>query len=266
MVVSPESAVAYRYRLVEKIGEGAHGEVWSAVDEAAASRVAIKILHGRGSRPFSDAYREIEVLRRLTTPGVVRLLDEGCFEERLFLVMELVDGAPFPGGGGLAWEAVAPLAKSLLTTLAHVHALGVLHRDLKPANVLAGARGELTILDFSIAEETGRGSSGSPFDGAWRGTPTHLAPEQLLGDPASVRGDLYSVGIMLHGALAAARDESCSGAPLSRRERFLGPPRLPAGADVPPHVGDVVGRLLAPDPADRPRSALATMRALWPED
>src|SRR5579883_739740 len=132
--------IAGRYVLERLLGRGGQAEVWSAADRITGSRVAVKLL-GEGASP-ARARREIATLRLLRLPGVVRLLDEGVDDERGFVVMELVLGAPFPGvATPCTWAELGPPTLRLLETLARVHACGVVHRDLKPANVLVTADG-----------------------------------------------------------------------------------------------------------------------------
>ena len=120
--------------LGDKLGAGGFGAVYRATDRVTGEQVAVKLLDpGRGAAPVR---REAVALRGLRLPGVVRLLDEGREEDRPFLVMELVEGQPFPGLATPApWAAIEDATLRLLEVLGRVHAAGVLHLDIKPANV-----------------------------------------------------------------------------------------------------------------------------------
>ncbi len=247
------------------IGTGGHGVVWRAVDRVAGGAVALKLLTQEATFDLGRVRREIATLRLLRLPGVVRLLDEGYHVDRAFIVMELVDGTPFPAAGApCAWEALAPQTFSLLAALEGIHGAGVVHRDLKPENVLVDPSGRVTLLDFGIARLVASRNDRLTGEGSWLGTPEYLAPEQLLGDPVGPATDLYAVGLMLYEALAGRRPHA--GEPLAKviRARVLrGPPPLrDVAPTVPAAVASLVDRLLAPSIADRPQSAREVLAGL----
>ncbi|MEZ4309091.1 MAG: protein kinase, partial [Polyangiaceae bacterium] len=144
--------LAGRYKLHALLGRGGNGEVWEAEDRLSTGRVAVKILdRGRGAAA-ARVRREVSALRLLHLPGVVHLLDEGVESGRAYLVMERVNGEPFPGvPAPAAWERIEPVVTGLLETLSRIHAAGVVHRDLKPANVLVTPEGRPVVLDFGIS-------------------------------------------------------------------------------------------------------------------
>jgi Protein kinase domain len=264
-VDAPERVIAGRYKLAAVLGRGAHGKVWEAEDLLTGKRVALKILSVQVSAGEARVRREIAALRVLRLPGVVQLLDEGVEDDRPFLVMERVQGRPFPGVPSPApWPRVAAAAEALLQTLARVHAVGVIHRDLKPANILVDADAHPTILDFGLARPV------TPFDegitGADEivGTPAYLAPEQLRDEPSGPAADLYAVGVMLFQALSGQLPHTDEDLQKLFDTRTLPPaPPLRAAAPLTPgHVADLVDRLLAGDPAGRPASAGEALEAL----
>lgn len=260
------ACVAGRYRLIERLDPGGTAEVWTARDVLGGEDVAVKLLSAG-----TDAVRlraEVSALRLLKLPGVSRLLDEGTYGGRPFLVMELVPGKPFPGAlgwrGPKPWESLHQTSVALLEILARVHLRGVVHRDLKPDNVLVDENGRPVVLDFGL--------SGGPAIGAGRevertavGTPAFAAPEQILGAPVDARADLYSFGAMLYEALSGSPPHASNLADEFLQERLHSParPLSEMAHGVPPAVATLVDRLLARDPEDRPRSAadvLATLR------
>ncbi|AUX45386.1 uncharacterized protein SOCE26_068680 [Sorangium cellulosum] len=272
----PGERVADRYRLRCRIGRGGQGDVWEADDELAREVVAIKLLGAGFGADAARVRREIAALRLLRLPGVVRLLDEGVYEDRAFLVMERVEGAPFPGtcvdrvdraegAAPRSWPELADVTIALLETLSRMHAAGVIHRDLKPANVLVSGEGRPTILDFGISYfESLVDPSSITGDDEIVGTPLYLAPEQLNGDPVTARTDLYTIGVMLYEALSGVFPHNEPHVAGILRARLLVPPALlrSVAPAAPAAVARVVDRLLARDPEDRPRSAAAVIGLL----
>lgn len=249
------AVVAGRYRLAERIGSGASGDVRAAEDLLTGERVACKLLRCPwGEGPQQGFRAETAALRMLRIPGVVRMIEEGTEDARSFVVTDLVDGTPFPGVPRPApWQRIAETVVSLLETLDRVHQAGFVHRDLKPANVLVDAGGRPTVLDLGVAlhpREAGRA------DGAVVGTPKYLAPEQLRGEAATPASDLFSVGVMLFEALAGRLPHVAEIHGELLLARLRAPPTLrDLAPECPAAVADVVARLLKPDPADRPRTA-----------
>lgn len=220
-----------RYRLGPVIGVGGFGQVHEAVDRLTGEPVAIKFVAALSPGELARARRELAALRRLRLPGVVRLRDDGLDAGAWFMVMDLVDGGRFdaPRAGG--WDAWSAPVLELLEILARVHLAGVLHLDLKPSNVRIDAAGRVRILDFGLAR--GRAVA-EPGAGPIEGTRRYMAPEQAAGAPCDARTDLFAVGTMVR--------------------------ELPV--DLPPAVAAVVAAMCAPDPADRPASAIAACTAL----
>jgi hypothetical protein len=271
--VAPEAndpafvVVAQRYRLVDMLGHGGYGQVWEADDLLAGGTVALKLFSAEVGTMGARICREVASLRLLRVPGVVRLLDEGLEDGRLFLVMERVRGKPFPGVPIPApWEVVEPAATALLATLDRVHRLGIVHRDLKPANILVDEQRRPTILDFGLA----RGSAGTDADdritetGTILGTPAYAAPEQIRGGRLTARTDLYAVGVLLYESLSGRLSHPGSDAMqvLGARLRQPATPLLQVAPQVPAAVAEVIDAMLATDAAKRPASAAEVLERL----
>jgi serine/threonine protein kinase len=254
-----ETVVAGRYVLSDRIGAGAHGTVHTAVDRLTGERVAVKLLPPAVDLDLVRLRGEIAALRLLRLPGVVHLFDEGVDHGRPFLVMERVDGVPFPGvlpegATSWSWEALRGPTLALLDTLARVHAAGLVHRDLKPRNVLVTAAGRPMLLDFGLT--VGRAlAEDSASDTSALGTPAYAAPEQVRGEPVDARADLYSLGVMLWEALAGRRPHEGPRVSGILRARLAGPveslERVASG--VPREVAEVVDQMLEIDRECRPR-------------
>ncbi|MGK3960838.1 protein kinase [Sorangium sp. So ce118] len=256
--------MAGRYRLRQLLGRGGYSEVWEVDDLVAGEVVAVKLLQQAPELEPARVRREILALRLLRLPGVVRLLDEGIDRGRAFLVMERVEGSPFPGEGRRgSWPAIAGATLALIETIARIHAAGVIHRDLKPENVLVNTEGRPTVLDFGIS--MGERLGDTLTQPGWvLGTPAYLAPEQILGEPVTTRTDLYALGLLLYHALTGRLPHDGADGHGVLRARLTQRPR-PVRAlapDVPHAVAGLVDLLLARAPEQRPRSAAEVLGLL----
>ena len=294
--------IADRYTLISALGHGAHGDVWVAHDRIVDERVALKWMRFVHGKMQARIRREITTLRTLRFPGIVRLLDEGVADERPFMVMELIDGRPFPGAAAtsaigteptasfaadatlpqpsnvvirvanapgsttprLSWPHIAAPTLALLETLVHVHAAAIVHRDLKPENVLVRPDGHPVMLDFSVSFLQTQGGKPLTSRGQIVGTPLYLAPEQILEKPADARTDLYALGVMLHEALTGRVPHDALDMYSIVRARLGGPvpPIQDLDPTIPPAVAAVINRLLAVRPEDRFSSATEVLAAL----
>ncbi len=236
------------YRLQTRIGSGGMGTVYDAL-AADGARVALKVL-----APLLAAepalrerfHREARALEALKHPGVVRLLAEG--EERGFCwyAMEHVDGVDLRErlkSGPLPVGEVKSLAISVLDALEAVHAAGFVHRDVKPSNILLSKTGP-RLCDFGIARL--EGANTLTESAAVLGSLRYMSPEQRWGK-SDARSDLYSLGVVLHEALAL-------GVP--------GEKELPKS--TPSSLVRLIARLTAAAPAKRPESAADAKRLLSP--
>ena len=251
----PET-VAGRYVIGDRVGSGSFGTVYSATDQVTDERVAIKLIPRDAGR--DRLRRETVALRGLRLPGVVALRDEGVDGAWLFVVMEFVDGRPFPGPTPpLSWRELSTPAREFFRILGRVHAVGGLHLDLKPENVVVGDHGQVTLLDFGLA--AGQALGGAVSDQAIGGTLRYMAPEQLAGATVDARSDLYAVGLMLYEAMTGALPHAGSA-----RVRIHKDP-IPIGTrapELPAAIAAEIDALLAREPAHRPRSAWEVLERL----
>lgn len=260
------------YTISARLGRGGMGTVYEAAD-ASGTPVAVKTLTAHlGDDPALRRRfeAEIEALKALRHPGIVRLLAFGEEEGRPFFAMELVAGRSLEeilkGGQRFEWRRTVAVAGEITRALKSAHDQGIVHRDLKPANLLfpdqPGAGVSVKLADFGIARLFG--DAGHTQAGTVVGTAEYMAPEQAAGEPVDARADLYALGLVMFAMLTGRppfRGGSVS--EVLRRQRAETPPRVAAMLpEIPPAVDELIARLLAKAPADRPASALAVGRML----
>jgi serine/threonine-protein kinase len=268
--------LAARYRLVRKLGAGGMAVVYLARHVMIERLSAIKILrHDLGLNPAHRErfYREARAVNRINHPNIVEITDFGDDGGLVFLVMEYVDGESLHAvlkRGRLPWQRAVEVAKQVASALARAHELGVIHRDLKPENVLltarpAGAAGEpggVKLTDFGIAKVADAPTI--TFHEQRLGTPGFIAPEYIEGEPAGPLCDLYALGVviyeMLTGALPFATKSPAELLAATLSEERIAPSARVTG--IPAALEDLVMRLIARNPDDRPRDAFAVHDAL----
>jgi hypothetical protein len=197
-----------KYRIVEKLGHGAMGEVFRAHDPVLGRDVAIKVVGARFSgdeRARERFQREARAAAQLNHPNIITVYDFGEEQGTAYMAMELLDGADLREL--LAKDALASLddrlaiMEQVLDGLAFAHARGVVHRDLKPGNVRVLPSGQVKIMDFGLARRTEEAAA----TGDLMGTPYYLAPELVKGEAATARSDVFSLGAMLYELVAGRR-------------------------------------------------------------
>jgi len=269
---APGSIIAGRYRLVALLGRGGMGEVYRADDLTLDQPVALKFLpEGVGNDPdkLAQFHNELRTARQVSHKNVVRLYDLGEAGGRRFLTMEYVDGEDLASLlrriGRIPQDKAIELARQLCAGVAAAHERGVLHRDLKPANVMIDGDGNVRITDFGIAAPAA--SVTEPQFGSvpvFVGTPQYMAPEQLLGQPASVRTDLYALGLILFEIFTGRRAYDAKTLGDLKQLHDTGTLTTPSSVvrDLDPAVERVILRCLDRDPQKRPGAALAVAAAL----
>ncbi|TWD75012.1 serine/threonine-protein kinase [Kribbella amoyensis] len=242
-------AFAGRYRLIDLIGTGGMGSVWRAWDLRREGYVAAKVLGQHDAATLLRFVREQSV--RIQHPHVVAPHGWAADDDKVVFAMDLVAGGSVDtllgDHGPLPPAYVAVLLDQLLHGLSAIHAAGIVHRDLKPANLLLEVTGtgrpHLRVSDFGIAGlvDEPRMTRHSTI----LGTPGYLAPEQLAGADPHPGQDLYTAGAVAAELLTGDRPSPAGGIPI---------------VDGP--LGDLIRRLTAEDPVDRPTSAAQAGRLL----
>ncbi|MET9471140.1 serine/threonine-protein kinase [Streptomyces sp. NPDC002922] len=252
--------IADRYRLRDAIGRGAMGEVWRAFDETLDRPVAVKLMLTQDADPTAASrFRlEAQTAGRLNHPHVVGVRDFGEYDNRLFLVMDLIEGDSLAGAltaqGTLPAERVARIAAEAAGGLAAAHRQGIVHRDIKPANLLLDADGTLKIGDFGIARFLDDPGNALTTTGHIVGTSLYLAPERALGHAAGPSSDVYSLGCVLYQLLTGRPPFQADSAlaVLHQHLDSVPVPPLQLGASLPPAFESYLLGLLAKDPQERP--------------
>jgi serine/threonine-protein kinase len=188
------------YRLLDRIGEGAHAEVYRALDPEGRA-VAVKVLTGEEAhRPgvLGRLAAEVTAVRRLDLPGLVRLFDSGRLDEGPFLAMELIDGASLKeamAAKRMPLAQVVGIVSSVAETLAGLHAAGIVHRDVKPGNIMLRQDGAPVLMDFGVAALTDEDRTPG---GDLLGSPGYMAPELIDDRPWGPQVDVFSLGVVLY--------------------------------------------------------------------
>ena len=237
-----------RLVLLEQVGAGAGGAVFTAYDPQLDRAVAVKVLHAAGSDANARSLGEARTLARVSHPNVVAIHDAGESDGAVYLVLELAAGVPLRAwlGPDRGWRAVVRVMRDVAAGLAAVHRAGVVHRDVKPDNILVdGDRARL--VDFGLA-----GDAAALGEGTAPGTPRYMAPEVLAGAPATAAADQFGFAVTLFEALhgvrphdGASRDELRAAAQRAAAATATAPRPMPAWLTA------VLRRALAADPGER---------------
>ena len=263
---TPGAVLAERYRIIGLLGRGGMGEVYRADDLKLGQPVALKFLprHLASDRERLERFfAEVRIARQVSHPNVCRVYDVGEIDGQQYLSMEYVDGEDLASLlkriGRLPPDKALEIARELCAGLAAAHERGVLHRDLKPANVMIDGRGRARITDFGLAV-----AAGEVVEGEVSGTPAYMAPEQLSGKGASVRSDVYALGLVLYELYTGRKAFDGATFQELRRKHTEDPPASPStlSPGFDPVVERVILRCLEKDPAARPASASQVAAAL----
>ncbi|MEV6166435.1 serine/threonine-protein kinase [Streptomyces sp. NPDC052052] len=236
------------------------GEVWRASDEVLGRAVAVKLLLGGHADDSATArFRlEAQTAARLSHPHLVAVFDFGAWEDRLFLVMELVEGRSLgdllAAEERLGAEQVARIAGQAAAGLAAAHRQGIVHRDIKPGNLMLDAEGTVKIGDFGIAQFVDDPSAALTTTGQIVGTSLYLAPERALGRTAGAASDIYSLGCVIYQLLLGEppfRSDTAT-ATLYQHVDTAPLPLAQRGVDLSPAFDSYLLGLLAKQPEERP--------------
>jgi tetratricopeptide (TPR) repeat protein len=262
-----------RYMLLDRLGVGGMGVVFSAYDPELDRKVAVKLLRtgtARTQESQARMLREAQAMARLQHPNVLAVYDTGSFGDEVFIAMELVEGSTLTqwlAAERRSWREVLKVFLGAGRGLAAAHTAGLVHRDFKPDNVLMSRDGRVRVTDFGLArgldaEEPTATPDPGPValqsqdqltrTGTLMGTPAYMAPEQLRGQAVDARTDQFSFCVALYEALHGERPFSGE-TWKALRESVLGHKvrQAPKGVSVPPWLRRVLLRGLSPRPEER---------------
>jgi serine/threonine-protein kinase len=256
-----------RYSIQSTLGAGGMAVVYKAEDAILGRTVALKTLHPRFAEVSSFRRRFLQEARAMACldhENIVKVYDISQDGEVPFIVAECVPGRDIGTllggrrGRRLNERFVRRMATQLLRALAYAHTRGVIHRDIKPSNILVGAGGNLKVADFGIARIVEEERDGEP--GEIVGSARYMSPELLMGEEATPRSDVYSVGVLLYHCLTGRPPFSGDVRSLARQHvhEAPAPPRRVNG-EISAHMEAVILRALAKDPEDRYPSATAML-------
>ena len=251
-----------RFRLLSSLGRGGMGSVFLAQDEELERQVAVKVLALAGDRARRRFAREAELTAQLDHPHVIKIHGSGQLRGHPYLVYELIEGAQTLDQAFAARDLPGrlELVDQVAAGLGAAHAQGIVHRDLKPENVLVRPSGEAVVLDFGLARV---GGSSLTKTGEVMGTPAYMAPEQVRGEEATPRCDVWALGILLYEALYERHPFlSGEGGGLLELMSRIYEARVPYASGPPKPLLRLLPQLLAADPARRLPDAEAFRAAL----
>jgi len=264
---TPGMVLADRYRIIGLLGRGGMGEVYRADDLKLGQPVALKFLpKALADDPVRRErfYAEVRIARQVSHPNICRVYDIGELDGRHFLTMEYVDGEDLASLlkriGHLPGDKALEVARQLCAGLAAAHDKGVLHRDLKPANVMIDGRGRVRITDFGLAMAAGEDIAA----GEVSGTPAYMAPEQFAGKGASVRSDIYALGLVLYEVYTGRKAFSAPTMAELRAMKESATPTAPSeiAREIDPIIERVILRCIEKDARQRPASVVQVAAAL----
>jgi serine/threonine protein kinase len=264
---TPGAILSDRYRIIGLLGRGGMGEVYRADDLKLGQPVALKFLPPRlADDPVRRErfFAEVRITRQLSHPNICRVYDIGEIDGRHFLSMEFIDGEDLASLikriGYLSNEKALDIARQLAAGLAAAHERGVLHRDLKPANIMLDGHGRVRITDFGLAIAAEDETQAAEI----AGTPAYMAPEQLAGKGATVRSDMYSLGLVLYEIYTGKKAFTAATLAELRAQKEAHTPRaiseIREGMD--PVVERLIRRCMERDPNARPASVAQLALAL----
>ncbi|WP_437673402.1 serine/threonine-protein kinase [Sorangium sp. So ce131] len=267
VVTLPPGSQVGGYLVQESIAHGSFGVVYRAVHAESGRSAAVKVLHPELAFTREAVVRferEIQAIRRIDHPNVIRILDCGEIDGGSpFFAMDLLSGEDLQSyilsHGRLSAEEALEILEPVCEALSAVHKSAIVHRDLKASNVFIadeGASRRVVLLDFGVAKVLDDAGPGITAPTHLLGTPACMAPEQIKGQQADARTDVYALGALAYYMLTGKLPFFDSMlATLLHMHLWVLPPSPSREAPVSPELDEVVLRAMAKDPAARHQTA-----------
>jgi serine/threonine protein kinase len=256
------------YEVLSILGLGGMGKVYKVRNVISDRMEAMKVLLPdlNSHQSLADRFlREIRLLASLNHPNIAALRTALTYENQLVMIMEFVEGETLANRIARAPISTAEAvnySEQILAALSYAHKQNIIHRDIKPANMMLTPQGVVKLMDFGIARSGTDGSLTST--GTTLGSLNYMPPEQVRGEAADARSDLYSFGISLYelltGKLPFQGDSQYS--LMTAQLNQLPAPPISLRADVPPALNEIILMAMAKEPGDRFQSANAFCNAL----
>jgi serine/threonine-protein kinase len=258
------------FRLLRRIGEGGMGQVYLAEQRSLQRRVALKIVRPEFSTDATWSLRfknEAKAIAQLTHPNIVQVYAVGMHAGLEFMALEYVEGMNLKDYLVRKGPPDLPIALAIMRQIADAltkaSELGIIHRDIKPENVLVTRRVDVKVTDFGLSRMVGEDLHLTKT-GTAIGTPLYMSPEQIMGQPLDPRTDLYSFGATCYHLLTGQPPFVADNALTLGIKHIADPPKGLAtfNPTLPPELCNLVERLLAKQPDQRPQSAREVLREI----
>jgi len=261
--------LAGRYRVESTLGSGGMAVVYRAEDDVLGRAVALKTLHHEYAEipSFRRRFRqEARAMASLDHENIVKVYDISQNGEVPFIVVECVKGRDIGDllggrrGARLNEQFVRRMATQLLHALSYAHRRGIIHRDIKPSNILLTSEGTVKVADFGIARIVEEDDAAMGEPGEIVGSARYMSPEQLRGEDATPRSDVYSVGVLLYHCLTGRPPFSGDVKSLASQHMHKDPtPPRRLNKRITPGMEAVIMKALSKNPRERYFSANAML-------
>lgn len=248
-----------RYQKRHKLGEGAYGSVYLAIDKKTGEQVALKKvkLQKMSKAEREKAHYEVELLSSLKHPNIVAYKDSWTVDNYLFIAMEYVDGGDLndkilrQNDKPFTLQAILDIFVQITLALQYIHGKNVLHRDLKPQNIFLTKNNVVKLGDFGVAKVM---ENSFDFAHTLIGTPYYLAPEVWSGEAYNAKADMYSLGVMLY-EMCCLRKPYLGNNTAQLYSALLKGEYPPVPSTYPVELCRLVDGMLSPKPMERPSAS-----------
>ncbi len=263
MMIEKDSLLNNRYQLIDPIGTGGMAVVFKAIDQMLERTVAVKILRDdfSGDSDFREKFKqEAKAAANLSHPNIVTVYDFGIDDDRVFIVIEFIDGTDLKSlireKGRFSIEDTVGLMAQACAGVGYAHRAGLVHCDIKPHNMLVSKDFRLKVTDFGIARALATIHPEEKSEVVW-GSPHYFSPEQAGGSAPSPASDVYSLGVILYEMLTGKLPfEASEAAELSRLHRVQAPiPPRRINPNIPEALDEITLKVLSKEASARYRTA-----------